>query len=141
MAFLFASSRFPNRPRPRRRSRPRPLVSGLVIEKAVIDSRDLHGLLMLTRMGVACLAPSFAISAMRARECRLYLALSIMAPSVNVLRRTRRKPSTIRGAAPDVVIGQSTAAPAGARPYHSGGKRFARLSYVDAHGRAVPRRP
>jgi len=27
---------------------------------------------------------------------------------VNVLRRTRRKPSTIRGAAPDVVIGQST---------------------------------
>jgi hypothetical protein len=31
MAFLFASSRFPNR------SRPRPLVSGLVIEKAVID--------------------------------------------------------------------------------------------------------
>ena len=36
---------------------------------------------------------------------------------VNVLRRTRRKPSTIRGAAPDVVIGQSTAAPAGARPY------------------------
>ena len=27
--------------------------------------------------GVACLAPSFAISAMRARECRLYLALSI----------------------------------------------------------------
>src|SRR5271166_2928786 len=37
MAFLFASFRFPNRPRPRRRSRPRPLVSGLVIEKAVID--------------------------------------------------------------------------------------------------------
>ncbi len=31
------------------------------------------------------LAPSFAISAMRARECRLYLALSIIAPSVNVL--------------------------------------------------------
>src|SRR5271157_5863461 len=28
---------FPNRSRPRRRSRPRPLVSGLVIEKAVID--------------------------------------------------------------------------------------------------------
>jgi hypothetical protein len=24
---------------------------------------------------------------------------------------------------------------AGARPYHSGGKRFARLPYVDAHGR------
>jgi hypothetical protein len=42
--------------------------------------------------------------------------LSIIAPSVNVLRRTRRKPSTIRGAAPDVVIGQSTAARAGARP-------------------------
>ena len=47
----------------------------------------------------------------------LYSALSIIAPSVNVLRRTRRKPSTIRGAAPDVVIGQSTAARAGARPY------------------------
>src|SRR5271165_3545280 len=72
---------------------------------------------------------------MRARECRLYWALSIIAPSVNVLGRTRRKPSTIRGAAPDVVIGQSTAAPEGARPYHSGGKRFARLSYLDAHGR------
>ncbi len=41
----------------------------------------------------------------------------IIAPSVNVLRRTRRKPSTIRGAAPDVVIGQSTAARAGAHPY------------------------
>ena len=37
MAFLFASSASPNRPRPRRRFRPRPLVSGLVIEKAVID--------------------------------------------------------------------------------------------------------
>ncbi len=37
MAFPLASSRFPNRSRPRRRSRPRPLVSGLVIEKAVID--------------------------------------------------------------------------------------------------------
>src|SRR5271165_5839707 len=63
------------------------------------------------------------------------IALSIIAPSVNVLGRTPRKPSTIRGAAPDVVIGQSTAAPAGARPgarpYHSGGKRFARLSYVE----------
>src|SRR5271167_1555804 len=59
----------------------------------------------------------FAVSAMRARECRLYSALSIIAPSVNVLRRTRRKPSTIRGAAPDVVIGQSTAARAGAHPY------------------------
>src|SRR5271166_5171051 len=43
--------------------------------------------------------------------------LSIIAPPVNVLRRTRPKPSTIRGAAPDVVIGQSTAARAGARPY------------------------
>ena len=42
---------------------------------------------------------------------------SVIAPSVNVLRRTRRKPSTIRGAAPNVVIGQSTAARAGARPY------------------------
>jgi DNA-binding transcriptional ArsR family regulator len=39
---------------------------------------------------------------------------------VNVLRRTRRKPSTIRGAAPDVVIGQSTAARAGAHPYRAG---------------------
>ena len=67
--------------------------------------------------GVACLDASFAVSATRARECRLYSALSIIAPSVNVLRRTRRKPSTIRGAAPDVVIGQSTAARTGARPY------------------------
>ena len=57
---------------------------------------------------------------MRARECRLYWAPSIIAPSVNVLRRTRRKPSTIRGAAPDVVIGQSTAARAGAHPYRAG---------------------
>ena len=56
--------------------------------------------------GVACLAPSFAVSAMRARECRSYSALSIIAPSVNVPRRTRRKPSTIRGAPPEVVIGQ-----------------------------------
>src|SRR5271157_2704002 len=39
------------------------------------------------------------------------------APSVNVLRRTRRNPSTIKGAAPVVVIGQSTAPRAGARPY------------------------
>src|SRR5271165_1861932 len=67
--------------------------------------------------GVACLDVSFAVSAMRARECRLYSALSIIAPSVNVLRRTRRNPSTIRGAAPDVVFGQSAAARAGARPY------------------------
>ena len=49
----------------------------------------------------------------------LYSALSTIAPSVNVLRRTRRKPSTIRGAAPDVVIGQSTANRAGARPYQA----------------------
>src|SRR5271165_4324165 len=62
---------------------------------------------------------------------------SMIAPSVNVLSRTRRKPSTLRGAAPEVGIGQATAAPAGARPYHSGGKRFARLSYVDAHGRLI----
>src|SRR5271165_6820888 len=48
----------------------------------------------------------------------LHSALSIIAPSVKVLRRTRRKPSTIRGAAPDVVIGQSAAARAVARPYH-----------------------
>src|SRR5580704_4037844 len=66
--------------------------------------------------GVACLDASFAVSATRARECRLYSALSIIAPSVNVLRRTRWKPSTTRGAAPDVVIGQSTAARTGARP-------------------------
>ena len=44
----------------------------------------------------------------------------MIAPSVNVLRRTRRKPSTIRGAAPDVVIGQSAAARAGAHPYRAG---------------------
>ena len=49
-----------------------------------------------------------------ARECRLYSAL------LNVLRRTRRKPSTIRGAAPDAVIGPSTAARAGAHPYRAG---------------------
>src|SRR5208337_2605662 len=67
--------------------------------------------------GVACLDASFAVSATRARECRLYWAPSIIAPPVNVLRRTRRKPSTIKGAAPDVVIGQSTAARTGARPY------------------------
>ena len=61
--------------------------------------------------GVARLDPPFIV---------LYSVLSIIAPSVNVLRRTRRKPSTIRGAAPDVVIGQSTAARAGARPYQQG---------------------
>ena len=61
--------------------------------------------------GVARLDPPFVV---------LYSALSIIAPSVNVLRRTRRKPSTIRGAAPDVVIGQSTADRAGARPYQPG---------------------
>src|SRR5271166_5438108 len=66
--------------------------------------------------GVACLDASLPFLPC-ARECRLYSALSIIAPSVNVLRRTRRKPSTIRGAAPDVVIGQSTAARAGAHPY------------------------
>ena len=70
--------------------------------------------------GAACLDASFAVSAMRARERRLDSTLSIIAPSVNVLRRTRRKPSTIRGAAPDVVIGQSTAARAGAHPYRAG---------------------
>jgi hypothetical protein len=58
--------------------------------------------------GAGCLDASFAV---------LYSALSIIAPSVNVPRRTRRKPSTIRGAAPDIVIGQSTAARAGAHPY------------------------
>src|SRR5208283_3311848 len=66
--------------------------------------------------GVACFDPSFAVSATRARECRLHSAPSIIAPPVNVLRRTRPKPSTIRGAPPDVVIGQSTAGHAGARP-------------------------
>ena len=60
--------------------------------------------------GVARLDPPFIV---------LHSALSIIAPSVNVLRRTRRKPSTIRGAAPDVVIGQSTADRAGARPYQA----------------------
>src|SRR5271165_3934486 len=100
----------------------------------------LRGSIRSGASGVACLAPSFAVSAMRARECRLYWALSMIAPSVNVLHRTRRKPSTIRATAPDVVIGQSTAAPAGARPYHSGGKRFARLSYVDAHAQRRSRR-
>src|SRR5271165_4217902 len=91
-----------------------------------VGCQRLRGSIRSGASGVACLAPSFAISAMRARECRLYLGLSIIAPSVNVPGRTRRKPSTIRGAAPDVVIGQSTAAPAGARPYPSGGNRFAR---------------
>src|SRR5271165_3083826 len=67
--------------------------------------------------GAGCLDASFAVSATRARECRSYSALSIIAPPVNVLRRTRRKPSTIRGAAPEVVIGQSTADRAGAHPY------------------------
>src|ERR1700730_17700543 len=68
--------------------------------------------------GVACLDAPFNISAARAREYRLYSVLAIIAPRVNVLRRTRRKPSTIRRAAPDVAIGQSAAARAGARPYH-----------------------
>jgi hypothetical protein len=70
--------------------------------------------------GAGCLDASFGVSAMRARECRLCWALSIIAPSVNLLPRTRRKPSTIRGAAPNVVIGQSTAARAGAHPYRAG---------------------
>jgi hypothetical protein len=69
--------------------------------------------------GAPCLDASFAVSAMRARECRWYSVLSMVGPSVNVLRRTRRKPSTIRGAAPDVVIGQPTAARAGAHPYRA----------------------
>src|SRR5580704_14911580 len=70
--------------------------------------------------GAGCLDAFFAVSAMRARECLWYSALSMIAPSVNVLRRTRRKPSTIRCASPDVVIGQSTAARAGAHPYRAG---------------------
>src|SRR5271165_6633200 len=72
--------------------------------------------------GLARVDASFAVSAPRDHAYRLCSVLSIIAPSVNVLRRTRRKPSTIRGASPEVVIGQSAAAPAGARPYHSGGK-------------------
>ena len=67
--------------------------------------------------GAGCLDASFAVSAMRAGECRGYSVLSIIAPSVNVLRRTRRKPSTIRGAAPDVVIGQIYGGSRGAHPY------------------------
>ena len=77
----------------------------------------LDGRCAPARPALQRLDASFVVSATRARECRLYSALSIIAPSVNVLRRTRRKPSTIRGAAPDVVIGQSTAVRAGARPY------------------------
>ena len=65
--------------------------------------------------GVARLDPPFVV---------LYSALSVIAHCVNVLRRTRRKPSTIGGAAPDVVIGQSTAARAGARPYQQGQPRM-----------------
>src|SRR5208283_2444505 len=70
--------------------------------------------------GAGGLDECFAVSAMRARECRWYSALSIIAPAVNVLPRTRRKPSTIRGAAPKVVIGQSPAVRAGAHPYRAG---------------------
>ena len=42
MGFLLASSRFPNRPRPRRRSRPRFLILGIsdFVIKAVIDRAD-----------------------------------------------------------------------------------------------------
>src|SRR5271157_3141567 len=67
--------------------------------------------------GVACLDASspFLPCALASADCiRPFPLLRLL---VNVLRRTRRKPSTIRGAAPDVVIGQSTAARAGARPY------------------------
>jgi hypothetical protein len=35
--------------------------------------------------GAGCLDESFAVSAMRARECRWYSTLSIIAPSVNLL--------------------------------------------------------
>ena len=66
--------------------------------------------------GLECVDASFAVSAPRDHEYRLYSVLSIIAPPVNVLRRTRRKPSTIRGASPEVVIGRSAAARAGARP-------------------------
>src|SRR5271165_3130183 len=82
--------------------------------------------------GVACLDAFFAVSATRARGCRLYSALSIIAPPVNVLRRTRRKPSTIKGAAPDgyyrTIYGGSRGSAslphicpdrAGARPYRT----------------------
>ena len=57
---------------------------------------------------------SFLPRALTSADC--ISARSIIAPSVK-LRRTRRRLSTIRGALPDVVIGQSTAARAGARPY------------------------
>jgi hypothetical protein len=59
----------------------------------------------------------------RSREYRLYSVLSIIAPPVNVLRRTRRKPSTIRGAATDDTIGHPAAVRAGSASlpmlYHS----------------------
>ena len=42
--------------------------------------------------GAGCLDASFAVSAMRAHECRFHAALSIIAPSVNVLRHA---PETI----------------------------------------------
>src|SRR5271165_4411910 len=73
--------------------------------------------------GLACVDASFAVSAPRDHAYRLYSVLSIIAPPVNVLRRTRRKPPTIRGASAEVVIGQSAAVRAGARPgarpYHA----------------------
>jgi hypothetical protein len=67
--------------------------------------------------GLECVDASFAVSAPRDHEYRLYSVLSIIAPPVNVLRRTRRKPSTIRGAATDDTIGHPAAVRAGARPY------------------------
>ena len=74
--------------------------------------------------GVARLDPPFVV---------LYSALSIIAPSVNVLPRTRRKPSTIRGAAPDVLIGQSAAARAGARPYQTRGWKLYLVCELEAN--------
>src|SRR5271167_1589768 len=68
--------------------------------------------------GVACLDASFAVSAdARSRVPLVFGPFHLLRLLVNVLRRTRRDPSTIKGAAPDVVFGQSTAARAGARPY------------------------
>jgi hypothetical protein len=59
---------------------------------------------------------TFLPRALASTDC--FRSFPLFAPPVNVLRWTRRKPSTIRRGAPDVVIGQSSAARAGARPYH-----------------------
>jgi hypothetical protein len=59
---------------------------------------------------------TFLPRALASTDC--FRSFPLFAPPVNVLRWTRRKPSTIRRGAPDVVIGQSAADRAGARPYH-----------------------